>query len=73
MGPVQSQFGYHIIQVVGREERELDQATLEESRQKAFDAWLEERKLAEGVQAVTYANIWASYVPDDPEFALQSQ
>jgi peptidyl-prolyl cis-trans isomerase D len=73
VGPVQSQFGYHIIQVMGREDRELDAQTLESARQKALDAWFVSRTTAEGVSVATYANIWSSYVPEDPEFALQSQ
>jgi peptidyl-prolyl cis-trans isomerase D len=68
VGPVQSQFGYHVIQVMGREERELDDQTLESARQKALDAWFTQRSTAEGVSVATFANIWSSYVPTDPEF-----
>lgn len=73
VGPVQSQFGYHIIQVVGREERELDDQTLDTARTNAFDGWFEQQKTAEGVSIATFANIWSSYVPDDPAFQLTAQ
>jgi parvulin-like peptidyl-prolyl isomerase len=72
VGPIQSQFGYHVIQVLEREERELDDQTLQTARDKALDAWFTGRRAPEsGVSIATYANIWSSYVPDEPEFALQ--
>lgn len=38
--PVNTQFGYHIIEVLEREERELDEAALARARQAAYDTWL---------------------------------
>lgn len=71
--PVQSQFGYHIIQVMAREERPIDEATAEQARQKALDAWFESQRTAEGAQIATFANVWGGNVPEDPAFQLTSQ
>ena len=38
-GLVQSQFGYHIIQLLGKETRPLDPALLEQVQQENFQAW----------------------------------
>ncbi len=41
---VQTQFGYHIIQVLEKGVREMDQETYDQAAQAAFQAWLEEQK-----------------------------
>ncbi len=43
--PIKSQFGYHIIEVLEKDEnRPKDEATLEQERASAFDEWLQEQK-----------------------------
>jgi parvulin-like peptidyl-prolyl isomerase len=71
VGPVQSEFGFHIIQVLAREERPLDEFTLQGARDRAFDAWLQTQRTTAGITVETYPNIWASYVPEDPPFVLR--
>jgi len=38
--PVESQSGWHVIEVLEREERELDEAALSRAQRSAYDAWL---------------------------------
>jgi peptidyl-prolyl cis-trans isomerase D len=47
--PVKSSFGYHIIQVLGHEERELDQAAYTQKQTTTFDEWLSKVKTEKGV------------------------
>ncbi len=45
--PIKSDFGYHIIEVLEKDEnRPKDEARLEQERSEAFSNWLEEQKLA---------------------------
>lgn len=62
VGPVQSDFGYHIIQVRGREDREVTDFELQQARAEAFDEWLTgiRESNAEDIQI---ADNWTDYVP----------
>lgn len=60
--PVQSEFGYHIIQVIGREEREVTGQQLQSTRNRLFDTWLEELR-AEQEEDISISDDWTSYVP----------
>ncbi len=48
--PVKSPLGYHVIEVLGREERELDPLVLGMRQQKAFEDWLEKQRQSEKVK-----------------------
>lgn len=49
--PVKTQFGYHIIEVLEKDEnRPKDEASLEQERAEAFDNWLQEQKLTIEIQ-----------------------
>lgn len=63
VGPVQSEFGYHIIQVHAREERDLNEAEVEQKRQTAYSEWLAE--LRDGA-TIEYPNSYVDRTPDDP-------
>ena len=61
--PIKSQFGYHIIQVLGHEERPLDASQYDQAKQKAFSDWL---AAAQKDAKVTTYDIWKDRVPTDP-------
>ena len=61
--PVQTQFGFHIIQVLAHGEVPLDAEAYQAARQSAFQTWLDEARTKYGV--VTYDN-WRDIVPTDP-------
>jgi len=67
IGPVQSEFGWHIIQVRARELRSVSAAEADRLKEQEFTVWLEERRSAEGV-AIEISTIWADNVPNDPVF-----
>jgi parvulin-like peptidyl-prolyl isomerase len=49
--PVQTTYGYHIIQVLERDEnRELDEAVLEQRKSAALSEWLAEQRVSDTVQ-----------------------
>ena len=61
--PVQSQFGYHIIQVLGHENRPMNSTQYEQARQRAFDDWL--TKAREGAKIIKHDE-WKQHVPAEP-------
>ncbi len=63
VGPVQSEFGYHIIQVHAREVRDLTEAQLETKRQVAFTEWL---TTAQNEATIEYPVSYIDRTPDDP-------
>jgi peptidyl-prolyl cis-trans isomerase D len=67
VGPVQSQFGYHIIQVRAREERELSDNEFEQAKNAVFNTWLEEVTNEENNEVVRNDN-WIAHVPTNPVF-----
>jgi len=48
--PISTTLGYHIIEVLGREERELDPFILQFRREEAFEKWLSEQRQSEIVK-----------------------
>ncbi len=62
-GPVESQFGFHIIQVSAREDREVDEEQAGVNRETAFDEWLTELR---NQQETDISNIWPDFVPPNP-------
>ena len=51
-GLVQSQFGYHIIQVLEKETRPLEGAILEQAQQENFQVWFGEEMQAAEIEIV---------------------
>jgi len=64
--PVQSQFGYHIIQLIAKQDRPLTQEQYEAARNKVFQDWLTAAREEYGVE--TYDDFWKSRVPAEPNF-----
>jgi peptidyl-prolyl cis-trans isomerase C len=50
--PVQSDFGWHVIEVLEREERELSAADYSRSQRKAYSDWLTSARTAANIQDV---------------------
>ena len=63
--PVQSDFGYHIIQLIARQDRPLTADQYETAKQKAFADWLTAAKEEYGVETF---DIWQDRVPSEPNF-----
>lgn len=68
--PVQSQFGYHIIQVLGHDEVPIDAARFEQKRDTAFTEWLSS---AREEASIVINEDWPQRVPDVPESFGQQQ
>ena len=71
--PVRSEFGIHIIQVIDRQERPLDEAAYQEKREAALTDWLTQAKTeaTEAGTLITYEG-WSAVVPNEPS-ALNPQ
>jgi parvulin-like peptidyl-prolyl isomerase len=66
--PVKTNFGYHIIQSLGHEERPIDSRTYQQKRQLSFQDWL--KKAQEGAQ-IDKKDIWINLVPTQPAFPAE--
>ncbi len=69
LDPVQSQFGYHIIQVRAREERAASESEIQSARDQAVDAYLDTLR-DEQDASIQLFDTWIDNVPDEPIFAL---
>ncbi len=66
--PVKTEFGYHIIQVIAREELPLSASQYEQAKDTAFNDWLTAEKEAATIETF---ETWKDHVPTEP--ALQAQ
>lgn len=64
--PVQSQFGWHIIEVLETRERALSEAELQSERETAFTTWLQTQREAAGSDVEIFDR-WQGRVPDQPD------
>lgn len=67
--PVKTDYGYHVIQLLGKENRPFTQEQIDSARTKAYDDWLTQAK--EAADVVTYDDYWVSVTPADPEIPAQ--
>ena len=68
--PVQTDFGWHIIQVIGHEDRPLTADQFDQAKQTAFDKWIADlRAKAEEAGLIEIFPIWMERVPLDPDLA----
>jgi len=68
--PVKSDFGYHIIQVLGHENVALTSSELETQRQTKFNDWLETQKESMKIEKF---DVWKSTVPIEPALPAEYQ
>ncbi len=61
--PVQTDFGWHILQTLGKELLPIDEAAFEEIRNEVFSEWLVERRLEYQPEV---NEDWISFVPSEP-------
>lgn len=61
--PVQTQFGWHIIRVLGHDSLPVDNQTFESMKQEALSNWLIEQRVNAKIEKF---NIWEDHVPTEP-------
>jgi len=61
--PVKTDFGYHIIQVIGREELSITDSQFEQKKQTTFDEWVTTARESADIQTF---DIWKERVPTEP-------
>jgi parvulin-like peptidyl-prolyl isomerase len=66
--PVKSEFGYHIIQVIARQELPLTDSQYQQKKETAFSDWLTTARKA---AAILTHEIWRERVPTEPSLATQ--
>lgn len=66
--PVQTQYGWHIIQVLGHEERPMTTTQIENAKDQAFREWLQQVRDQADIE--TY-DLWRKYVPTEPDLSPQ--
>jgi peptidyl-prolyl cis-trans isomerase D len=64
--PVKSTYGYHIIQVLGHEERPLTEQEYQDAVSTAFTAWLDSQRANSNV---VINNAWMNLIPTSPTLA----
>lgn len=62
VGPVQTEFGYHIIQVRAREERDAEEDVLTNIKESIFNRWLTEHREAMNAQ-INITDLWLDNLP----------
>jgi parvulin-like peptidyl-prolyl isomerase len=65
VGPFESQFGYHIIQVHGREVRALTESELNTRKSQAYQEWLDGLKAEADIKR---RKDWIDRIPEDPSY-----
>jgi peptidyl-prolyl cis-trans isomerase D len=68
--PVKTEFGFHIIQVIAREELPLSASQYEQTKETAFNDWLTAAKEAATIETF---EIWKERVPMEPALQTQQQ
>lgn len=68
--PVQSQFGYHIIQVLGHQENPLNPSQFQQKKESAFTEWL---GTVREQASITSYDAWRQHVPMEPALPTTAQ
>jgi peptidyl-prolyl cis-trans isomerase D len=71
VGPVESEFGFHVLQVRAREERSLEDAAYEQAKLRTFENWLEDiRAQEETAGTIETFDVWVDNVPTSPPLSI---
>ena len=62
--PVQTDYGWHIIQLIGKREAQMSAADFKNAKDTAYNEWLVETRDAR--EDITISDDWAEYVPTTP-------
>ncbi|HKG53489.1 MAG TPA: peptidylprolyl isomerase [Anaerolineales bacterium] len=68
--PIKSQFGYHIIQVLGHEDRPLTAAQYEQKKTTEFSKWVTDTRAKADVKTF---DVWKERVPTEPNLQAPAQ
>lgn len=68
--PVKTSMGYHIIQVLGHENRPLASNYLSTAKQKVYNEWISNLR---NETTVTINDLWKDFVPTEPTIQTSSQ
>jgi parvulin-like peptidyl-prolyl isomerase len=68
--PVQTSFGWHVIQVREREEREIEDSEIQSIIENEFGTWLTDFR-AQPENEIKTSNSWPDNVPTEPRFNLR--
>jgi len=66
--PIETEFGLHIIQVLGHELRQLNSSELQTYQQKIFNDWLESIKAESSVEK---SDNWQDFIPLEPNIPAE--
>jgi parvulin-like peptidyl-prolyl isomerase len=64
--PVETSFGFHIIQLLGKEVRPIESSQLDQNKQTFFNEWLSNEKAKYTIEQ--YDDVWTNIVPNTPAF-----
>ncbi len=67
--PVKSEFGFHIIQLIAKQDRPLTADQYDAAKSKAFTDWLTAAREEYGVETF---DIWMEHIPTDPNFVTMA-
>ena len=68
--PVQTQFGWHIIRVLGHEDRPVSESTCNQLKSDAFQKWLDQVKSDSTIETL---DLWQEVVPLQPTLPADIQ
>ncbi|MEJ5203196.1 MAG: peptidylprolyl isomerase [Anaerolineales bacterium] len=66
--PVKTQFGWHLIQLLGKDVRPLSQSQLQNLKDQKFDEWLQTQRDGEDIERY---DLWETVIPTEPTFVPQ--
>ncbi len=69
LAPVKSEFGFHIIQLIAKQDRPLTADQYDAAKSKAFTDWLTAAREEYGVETF---DIWMEHIPTDPNFVTMA-